>query len=687
MRLLGCRNDSLLGYLKALGVLRVLAAQCESKARGSWEGAIFALDTQLPQEAVAAFFVESYAPSPVLNPWNSGAGFDGKADTASETLRRVARTTGRRWVSYRTALDFIADRYVATGRRAKYLDAGDKHGFIRELRSHCPDEMLGWLDAAVLLTSDRLAFPYLLGSGGNDGRLDFSVNFAARALDVCGDKPLLQAAELLRDSLQDTGQARLLQGMAIGQFSSRHAGGANATSGFDADSLINPWDYVLMIEGALLFSGSVGRRTDRSVGRPVFPFALRGVAGGYGSASDVEQTRGEMWLPVWEGFASLASISDLLRKGRIDLPSDGERSVVRAAAVASEAATAVVTLGVPFGLSRLERVAFVQRNGLAFSATSVGAIKVGRHYDAGIAVISRDVATWVERLRGRQLGAGAREALRRFDEQILAFPNIPLQNRARARQDLLVALADVDRAVAHTRADVPAAPRLDASVVETLNDETPIHRTAIAIASLGAARSQTDTREELREAGDDAVRTLRGMLERRIRASSMDPEWLRATCCVSSDDVALFLAFDDTERLRLNQLLRAYSLIRLGKAELDISPSGDGVAIPAAYAVLKLVFDNPDARDERILRSLFSVNASRALKLAVQRARAIHDLPYGPRDVSDVQLEDPAWTAAALAVPIDPTIRTYRRLLDAALLARLSQDQNESIGTYLRTAK
>ena len=96
MILAGCRSDSLLGYLKALGILRLVTTQADSSARGSWQGAVFVLDTHRTKEELAAFFVQAYAPTPVANPWNSGAGFDGKLDTAGETMRRVTETKDAR---------------------------------------------------------------------------------------------------------------------------------------------------------------------------------------------------------------------------------------------------------------------------------------------------------------------------------------------------------------------------------------------------------------------------------------------------------------------------------------------------------------------------------------------------------------------------------------------------------------
>ncbi|HTV72743.1 MAG TPA: type I-U CRISPR-associated protein Csx17 [Candidatus Acidoferrales bacterium] len=685
LTLAGCRNDSLLGYLKALGILRVLGRQATGRTRGAWDDATFALDAASRAD-LETFFLDRYSPTPILNPWNSGAGFDGNADTASATLQRIAATKGMRWEAYRNALTFIEGRYIRSGRRAQYLDAGDKRGFIRDLRATCPDAMLTWLDACILLTSDDLKFPYLFGSGGNDGRLDFSANFAARALDACGDVPTRETRQLLEDALFGTSVAQLLSDAAIGQFSPRHTGGANATSGFSAASLVNPWDYVLMIEGAVLFSGSIGRRTGTSRGRAVFPFALGESQGGYSSAGE-EPTRGELWLPVWDGFASLPSIVDLLRKGRIDLPAQGQRSIIRAAAVAAEAAAAVTTLGIAAGLRSFERVAFVQRNGLAYSAAAVGRIRVDAGYDQGIAVLSRDFSAWVERARRAQTGQAFRDALRRFDDAILTYPNVRPEARPRARQDILIAIADLDRAAARIRSAnaLAPAPTLDGDVVNSLDDGTAVHRAALAVASLGARGYNTPVREAMRRAGDDAVQTLRDLVERRILEDDKDPNagWLDATCTVSTGDAAEFLLLDSVARSRFNALLRAYGLIRLRSVACSPQHEDGDELIPAAYALLKIVFDNRRARDERIIRRLFSGQSASALQLAVRRARSLPNLPYPPRDVSRVTITDPVWTAAAIVLPLAKSDPTYGRLLRAAL--QHGGDDRDARANYLHS--
>ncbi|HKU80703.1 MAG TPA: hypothetical protein VJP76_00935, partial [Candidatus Tumulicola sp.] len=425
--------------------------------------------------------------------------------------------------------------------------------------------------------------------------------------------------------------------------------------------------------GAVLFSGSIGHRTQNSRGSATFPFALNATAAGFGSASAEEAARGEMWLPVWDGAAPLPSVSDLLRKGRMDIPIDVRHTSARSAANASEAAAAVVTMGVGLGVSRLERVAFAQRNGLAFSAAAVGSIAVSEGFDAGVAILSRRLSSWIDSFRRKTLGAAAREALRAFDDRLMAFANLPPNKivKARARQDLLVEIAVLAKAAGEGRTEIPEPPWIDSDVLQTTDDGTVAHRAAVAVVSVGGPKHQEEVRNALIKSDDDALRTLRSLIERYTQKDERDPSagWLRAAVRLSVDDAIEFLAFVDAERRRFNDLLRAYALVR--RPSKSIQPSVHDAAIPAAYALLKVVFDNRASRDDRVLRLLFAKDARRALPIAVRRARAIQDLPYGARDISNAALADAPWTAAALLLPIGTSFSNYGQLLNAACVGRL----------------
>ena len=130
------------------------------------------------------------------------------------------------------------------------------------------DNALFWLDATLVLSADGLTYPQLLGTGGNDGRLDFTNNFARRLVskrktpglfDASTGRPSEDAGALLAGVLFDT-VVRGLSSVAIGQFAPGAAGGPNATTGYAGDGEVNPWDFVLTLEGAVAFAGAASRR-------------------------------------------------------------------------------------------------------------------------------------------------------------------------------------------------------------------------------------------------------------------------------------------------------------------------------------------------------------------------------------------------------------------------------------------
>jgi len=73
--LTGCTPVPLAHYLKALGILRLVAEQKDPDACGRWRGEYFELRTSLSRDELQRFFLEEYQPTPVLAPWNGGSGF------------------------------------------------------------------------------------------------------------------------------------------------------------------------------------------------------------------------------------------------------------------------------------------------------------------------------------------------------------------------------------------------------------------------------------------------------------------------------------------------------------------------------------------------------------------------------------------------------------------------------------
>ena len=67
----GCAPEPLMAYLKAIGVLRLVAEQQDPAARGSWGPSGFILTSSLNDQNLLAFFLQAYAPTPIVAPWGS----------------------------------------------------------------------------------------------------------------------------------------------------------------------------------------------------------------------------------------------------------------------------------------------------------------------------------------------------------------------------------------------------------------------------------------------------------------------------------------------------------------------------------------------------------------------------------------------------------------------------------------
>ena len=286
LALRGCAPTPLASYLKALGVLRLVSSAtnhvsgeaADPQARGWWEDECFHLRTTLGRDALLHFFLHDYAPSPIVAPWNGGSGFyagDNKDGFDPLASGHVAERLGNISSAIRNSV-----RTVKRLRLTERPEGSAKTELVATLRAELADAALLWLDAVLALSGDGLAYPELLGTGGNDGRLDFTNNFARRLVsqvkpaglfEATSGEPSKEATRLLQDSLLAAPVLGLCTAK-IGQFAPGAAGGPNATNGYSADSGVNSWDFVLMLEGAAAFAG----------GRHATPPAhARGRHGGY----------------------------------------------------------------------------------------------------------------------------------------------------------------------------------------------------------------------------------------------------------------------------------------------------------------------------------------------------------------------------------------------------------------------
>ena len=705
----GCTATPLAGYLKALGALRLLSTKYP-ETRGAWRSDRFVLATSLDREGIEQFFLNDYAPTPIMAPWNGGSGFYEKDN--KDALLCIARSQDPRLRVYQTTLA-LAESALAGYDRSASPKNEDKARLLTAIRSQLPDAALGWFDASVLLAGESAQYPPLLGTGGNDGRLDFTNNFMQRVLDVLsqGNSAAKQAA---RGWLQTSLFAEAAPGLtksSIGQFSPGQAGGPNAGNGFDADSTINPWDFVLMIEGALLFAAAAVRRNaDDPFGVLSYPFTVRAVGAGAGNLGegDVGSARGELWMPLWAQPATHAEVQALMSEGRVALGRKPARDAL-------DFVRAVQHLGAYRGVRSFQRYGLLMRSGKAYLATPLARVMVSET-PVSSWLDELDANDWLERFRrfanDANTAARFKTLRKRLEDRLFALAGrIPGKPEA---QGLLALLGEIQSALAvssKAREAVRPLPQLSERWMIAADDDTPAFRIAKALAGLrGVDNERLPLRAQLfpvhrrfvqwltPDAGEknricdgakgQLVDILSKLLQRRLWLAerlAMDDKPLDSPAGATLEDVAAFLR-DDSMDARISNLLPGLALCDIPQ---DIDRSAGSGVVPAAFALMKLALT-----PERTLRSLGALpegqrlpvptgmlaqlaagnHGNRAMTSAWRRLRASALSPLFTSDaLPSLAGINPERAAAALLIPL--------RYGATAALARavLKQPETESV--------
>ena len=496
----GCAPTPLASYLKALGILRLISSDsnhvhgkaADPRARGWWEAERFHLRTSLEMGDLSEFFLRDYAPTPIIAPWNGGSGFYPN-DNKDGFDPLIAEDVAKRFCAITSAVR-VAARMIEQRGLKKRPEGIDKSELVSALRSQLPSVALTWLDAALALSGNTLQYPQLLGTGGNDGRLDFTNNFMRRLVsknkphvgifDSATGAPSDNALGLLNSALLNK-SAQGLSSVAVGQFAPGAAGGPNSVTGYEGGGVVNPWDYVLMLEGAAAFSGAATRR-HQSVTRTgaSFPFTVRTTGAGWGGIDDADENdaRAEFWAPLWQRPARYGEINVLLSEGRAVLNGKTVRDGLEFARAAS-------SLGTSRGFSGFARYGFLMRSGKAFLAIPIERRDADPSPYARL-VADLDQGAWLDRLRGIDRAgapAVARIAIRLLEDALfdLLAPAAP----PHCVEKTLIALGRVGdwlRLSAKGRQEVQTPPPpLSGAWVEAADDGSPEYRIAVALAGIG----------------------------------------------------------------------------------------------------------------------------------------------------------------------------------------------------------
>ena len=529
----GCAPVPLAHYLKALGILRLVSEQVDPDARGYWRNDVFVLRTKMSSDDLVDFFLNDYRPTPIVAPWNGRGGFlegEGESNRAGgKMILTFSEAKAIRFSDYRKVIAVLNQNNILTNmnktrskkkeydkqkkkleKRRGSLTEEDKDELIslkelvkveaeREkklksqllfsLRATIPDVGLNWMDACLVLSESYDQSPFmipLLGIGGVDGSQDFSLNFMQRLCDIID--PVTgtstdDSVAYLNHSLFAHSVSNLMN-KTIGQFFPTAVGGANATTGFESDSLMNPWDYILMLEGALLFAAaSVKKLESHEGGVMSAPFSVRQVGVGYGSsAQDDEKTsRAELWVPLWNRPTAYREVSVLISEGRVSVKRRPARNGI-------DFARAIASLGVDRGLTAFQRYGFQVRNGKNYFAIPLDRFQVRRQAQVDLLY---EIDNWLNIFKGKATSdkapASVGRALKKLETSVMSL----CKNKGPSRvQEVLISLGNCEKAMATSEkwtretAYLSPIPSLSPRWLKEADDGSPEFRLAASLASV-----------------------------------------------------------------------------------------------------------------------------------------------------------------------------------------------------------
>lgn len=649
----GCTPEPLMNYLKALGILRLVAEQADPHARGAWRDNMFHLISALDGGALVDFLLQRYRPTPIVVPWSGNDFFDvnpeiaerrfEKTPSGAKAIEAFLACGHERLSEYRGAIA-VALRTLETLRVRKKEQLGKpevKAAYLAALRSTADTRLVDWIDAAAVIGKEKATFSGLLGSGGgSDGNTHFSDNFMQNLWEVLPEfdsgrsRSRKGQAEDASETAQHQRSLALLRSALFGDlvgdlaekrtsslFDSGAVGGPNATQGTERESLTNPWNFILGLEGTLLFAGAVARRIGSASSGTSFPFQFQFSSTEADRAVSKEQAGREIWLPLWGKRTRLSEIRLLLGEGRAEV---GHRAAIRGV----DMARAATGLGVDRGVQGFQRFGIVKGRvgGENYNtAVSLGRFDVRLRKDGDLL---RQLDPWLDGFRrackiGQKDEAPSRitACLRRIDGTILDYCRYGGTGHFQA---ILVALGRAERELMRdgswaSKKRVRPLAGLSPDWMAAANDSTTAFEVALALAgvhdaefNVGPLRANLEpvvlarrgeggvlaTWAEKERAvvwnAADPIQNLAAVLARRIMDGSRKgcerlPLAFRHTA--SLEAIAAFIA-GDVDDSRVGDLLWGLMLVDPGKPSTSRRPPEqiEAPPLPRTYALLKLLF-------------------------------------------------------------------------------------------------
>lgn len=597
----GCAPSPMSSYLKSLGVFRIMAEQFEPDVQMCWKNERAILRTRMSPDMILKNIQDEYKPTPIVTPWSYN-----KFRKTVTVYNKF--TENKRFEPYKitiNAMSDILDQFCST-QKIKNLDKKsvdkEKSELLKMCRNMLPDDAVEWLDAVFVIAADKIRYAPVLGTGGNDGNFDMAENFAKRVDRLLNNEN--NRNESIR-WLEATlfGNTISLESTSMIGHNPDASGGPNSSMGFGEAYLSNPWEYVLMLEGAILFGGSIARRYSTSTDKAVFPFTVDTSNMGYATASEGEDGRGEIWTPLWSNPAPYDEIKHVFREGRVQLNGKQAKTGV-------EFARAITSFGAERGIREFRQFCILKRKGDAYLTVNAGRIRTAN--EPAVHLIS-DIDEWynpiIKKSKTKEAPASLKRLVRSMDDAVMALCKY---RKSSYLLDVLVLIGKLERYVTD-RGDFKVLQKLSSNWLAESYDGTPEFRLAASIASIkkyekvGPIRTNLENVEQDKynmwrvSAGsvhcvwnetDDLLRNMTRVLLRRSIDGKMNNTKqipINATIPARIDDVMKFLN-GYLNLQKMGDLIPPLTMIDLfGQNYPWETESAMRVPVPEVYAVMKLI--------------------------------------------------------------------------------------------------
>ncbi|MBK9168575.1 MAG: type I-U CRISPR-associated protein Csx17 [Bryobacterales bacterium] len=390
LKLRGCTPEPLGNYLKGLGVFRLIAEQADPRARAWWQDGFlhilqsrwFESDSRGNEDRMTDWLLQGCHFTPLVAPWRKGTGYlpGGERKEGAEALRGLlcARHPGTK--EFRKAfVDFARSRGMTLGchpahwlarmqQASTLVTDAELHRTLRNLVRSA--STLSWLDAVGTVRAsgnDRESPDWfrILANGGGEASGHYVINHQQRLqVALMGDQAV--SRQRLKSSLFATNHPDSLEANSMGaMYYPSLMKAPNVGQDFlpDPQRRVNPWDFILLLEGSLVWSLAANRRQGVTKERSSFPFYCRSSLGGTTAIGPKEVegaensiANGELWCPIWSRPALLTELRRIFGEGRLQV---GEHECSRSL----EFAVAMKGFGIDRGIDAFYRYSLLERSG------------------------------------------------------------------------------------------------------------------------------------------------------------------------------------------------------------------------------------------------------------------------------------------------------------------------------------